>query len=112
MKQCIDKKYELIICLDMYLVDYNPIKTEQTGKFYITNHKDWGHFILVKGYKIVDGKMYLEVYDPNSSGAQNPLTKQPMGKNRYYAADQIQRATQDWWKYAIVVAPKGQKVEL
>ncbi|MFM6976106.1 MAG: hypothetical protein ACKOW2_04595 [Sphingobacteriaceae bacterium] len=112
IKKCIDRNYEVIVCLDMYYIDYNTDKTQQTGKFYTTNHKSWGHFILIKGYKMVDGKMYLEVYDPNSGGALHPVTKQPMGKNRYYAADQIKLATENWWKYAIVVAPKGQKVDL
>lgn len=112
IKNCIDRNYQVILCLDMYYVNYNTNKNQQTDKFYATPHKQWGHFILVKGYRMVDGKMYLETYDPNSGGAINPLTKQPMGKDRYYLADQVKVATEDWWKYAIVVAPQGQKIDL
>lgn len=110
IRRCIDKNYLVILCLDMYYVNFNPNPDQQSDKFYTTPNKSWGHFIVVKGYKMVDGKVYLECYDPISSGTNNFLTGQPKGKNRYYLASEIQKATEEWWNYAIVVSPKGKPV--
>lgn len=110
IKKCIDRNYVVILCLDMYQVAYNANPIQRTNKFYLTSHAGWSHFLLVKGYRIVDGTFFLEVYDPNSKGTLHELTGQPKGKDRYYAADQIERATDAWWKYAIVLAPKGEPI--
>jgi hypothetical protein len=112
VKKYIDLNYLLILCLDMHQIKYNANPIEKTNKFYQTFHSGWSHFLLVKGYRIVDGTFYLEVYDPNSYGKIHDLSHQPKGKDRYYAADQIKLATDAWWKYAIVVAPKGESVKL
>lgn len=111
VKKYIDLNYLLILCLDMHQIKYNANAIERTNKFYPTFHSGWSHFLLVKGYRIVDGNFYLEVYDSNSNGKVHELSHQPKGKDRYYAADQIQLATDAWWKYAIVVAPKGETVK-
>jgi len=105
----IDHGNTVILCLDMYYADYNSDLTQHTNKFYYTAAPAWGHFLLVKGYKKVDDKLYYEIYDPNSSNmryADNTLK----GLNRYYLNSDIQLATGNWWQYAIVVARKGQKV--
>lgn len=112
IKNAIDKNYLVILCLDMFFVKYNGNAKQQTDKFYQSVKEGTGHYILVKGYKVVDGKLYLEVYDPSSNGAKNTLTGQLKGQNRYYSADQIKTATEKWWNYAIVVADKGNKVQL
>ncbi len=111
VKKYIDLNYLLILCLDMHQIKYNANAIEKTNKFYPTFHSGWSHFLLVKGYRIVDGNFYLEVYDPNSNGRVHVLSHQPRGKDRYYSADQIELATDAWWKYAIVVAPKGETVK-
>jgi hypothetical protein len=71
-------------------------------KFYHTNEPGWGHFIVLKGFRLVDGNLFFEAYDPYSLG--NTYTDQSFkGKNRYYRAEDIDYATQVWWDYAIVV---------
>lgn len=112
IKNCIDRGYLVVLCLDMYYVSYNADNTQQTGKFYLTQDKNWGHFLVVKGYKKVDGKMYFECFDPISSGLNYFLNNEPKGKNRFYLAEELQKASEVWWNHAIVVAPKGQKVNL
>ncbi len=112
IRNCIDRDYLVILCLDMFYVNYNANSKQQTDKFYVSTKKGTGHYIVVKGYKLVDGKLYLEVYDPNSNGAKNPVSNELKGKNRYYLADQLKAATENWWNYAIVVAPKGNQVKL
>jgi hypothetical protein len=99
----------IILCLDMYYAQYNPVGTQHTNKFYETAAAGWGHFLLVKGFKTVDDKTYYEIYDPYSDHDTyaNDVLK---GKDRYYLNSDITAATDVWWKYAIVVAPKGQKV--
>ena len=111
VKKYIDLNYLLILCLDMHQIKYNANPIQKTNKFYPTFHAAWSHFLLVKGYRIVDGKFYVEVYDPNSYGENHGITHQPLGKDRYYAADQLQLATDIWWKYAIVVARRDETVK-
>ena len=92
-----------ILCLDMYYVRYQSGKPEwRKDKFYSTPDKDCGHFIVVKGYKIVDGKVWFEVYDPGSLGAKydNGTLK---GLDRYYSGEDIIQATDVWWKLMIVI---------
>lgn len=98
----------MILCLDMYYVDYRTDGEYHFNKFYITENAGWGHFIVIKGYKVVDGQIFFEAYDPysfNDRYADNSL----MGKDRYYKSTNIDRATGVWWDYAIVI-PKGNVV--
>ena len=99
----------VIICLDMYYAAYNPIATQHTNKFYQTNGTGWGHFLLIKGYKEVDSKVYYEIYDPYTNH-ESYADSSPKGKDRYYLSTTITAATNVWWPYAILVAPKGQQV--
>ncbi len=105
----IDNNNEVILCLDMYYALYNPDPTQHTNKFYVTTAPNWGHFLLVKGYKQVDGKLYYEIYDPYTDH-ETYADNTPKGKDRYYLNSTITDATNVWWKYAIVVAPKNQQV--
>lgn len=109
IKNSIDNNNELILCLDMYYAVFNPDATQHTNKFYVTNGTGWGHFLLVKGYQQVDGKLYYEIYDPYTDH-ENYLDNSPKGKDRYYLNSTITAATNVWWPYAIIVAPKGQQV--
>ncbi len=97
-----------ILCLDMYYIRA-AIKIEwKVDKFYNTNNTGWGHFIIAKGYKVVDGKSYFEIYDSNSwDKTYNDGSLK--GKNRYYRSEDIYNATSIWWNNAIVVSPKGHK---
>jgi len=109
VKQTIDDGNLMILCLDMFSVPQNPLTYQHTQKFYYTNAAGWGHFLLVKGYKKTNNSFYLEIYDPYSGGATYPTveTSQLMGKDRYYISNSIKTATNIWWPYTIIVAPKG-----
>ena len=106
LKDEIDKGNIAILCLDMFHVAaLNPEMDSEyrKNKFYATAAAGWGHFVVVKGYKEVDGIIYFEVYDSYSFGNQyTDLT--PKGKNRYYTANDLDHATQVWWDFAIVVS--------
>ena len=92
-----------ILCLDIYYVRYHTKAPEwRVDKFYSTTSPKSGHFIVVKGYKIVDGQIWFEVYDPWSLNVryQDGSLK---GRNRYYRSEDIIKATNVWWEYMIVV---------
>jgi len=102
----IDAGLLAVLCLDMYYVKENPAPAERTNRFYAANSKDWGHFILVKGYKVIDGKMWLEIHDPYSIDKKY-TNGQFKGDRRYYDPAEIKKATDVWWPYAIVVPRKN-----
>lgn len=110
VKRNIDAGNVLILCLDMYYVQFNNNINQHTQKFYETSNIGWGHFILIKGYVQTTNGMYLEAYDPYSQGMMygGDLTpNQLKGKDRYYFDYDITIATNNWWPYAIIAAPKG-----
>ena len=92
-----------ILCLDAYYIRYSQTYPEwRTDKFYVTENPEWGHFIVVKGYKIVDDIIWFEVYDPWSLNVKY-LDGSFKGRDRYYRGEDIIRATNVWWKYMIVI---------
>jgi hypothetical protein len=97
-----------LLCLDMYFVEYQSMDEYRTNKFYRTDSQEWGHFMLIKGYREVDGELYWETYDSNNwwMTYKDGTAK---GKDRYYHFAEIQEATSAWWNYAIIVSEKGMK---
>ncbi len=113
VKQIIDNGDIGVLCLDMFYVTRNISNEQHTNKFYNTDAKDWGHFLLVKGYKQVDSKFYLEINDPYSRGDKYSTPDamgQYKGKSRFYESSTIKQSTDIWWPYIIAIAPKGKKV--
>ncbi|MFA5044535.1 MAG: C39 family peptidase [Paludibacter sp.] len=98
----------IILCLDMYYIRNQGKDKWHIDKFYTASTIGWGHFIVVKGYKIVDKTVYYEVYDPYSFGKKysNGLIK---GKDRYYRSVDLNSAVLKWWAYAIVVSKTTQR---
>jgi hypothetical protein len=84
---------------------------QHTNKFYYTYNTGWGHFLLIKGYKQVDGNMFYEIYDPYSDH-QTYTDSSLKGEDRYYLNTDITAGTNVWWQFAIVLAPKGQQVSV
>jgi hypothetical protein len=108
IRTLLDDQLIVILCLDMYYIQPEMGTDRRVDKFYTANTTGWGHFIVVKGYKIVDDKFYFEVYDPYSFGkvyTDNVLK----GRNRYYKTNDIFNATSKWWNFAIVITPKNSK---
>lgn len=74
--------------------------SEHTGRFYLA---EGGHFIIVKGYVVVDGVTYFEVYDPNSwYNVYEDGT--PMGKDRYFLADEVINASKVWYDELLLIS--------
>lgn len=100
-----------ILCVDMYYVRKEKNTSFRVDRFYEAGAEGWGHFIVVKGYRKVDGKVYFEVYDPFSYDVSytNGALK---GRDRYYRSEDIFMATSKWWNYAIVVTENTKGVTL
>lgn len=109
IKQILDLEYGIILCLDMYHVTLNPEAQQKVNKFYNTGYDGWGHFIFVKGYKVVDDVLWLQA-DDSYSLDEKYEDGTYKGKNRYYLAADLKKATDRWWPYAMVVAKKGQRI--
>lgn len=97
-----------ILCLDMYYIRSQSQDKWHVDKFYSTNNTGWGHFIVIKGYKNVDNKVYYEVYDPYSFGKKYS-DGSIKGEDRYYRSEDLNNAVANWWKYAIIVSKNKSK---
>ena len=106
----LDNHQIIILCLDMNFVRSASVDSFRVDKFYPTT-PGWGHFIVLKGYKKVDGELFFEVYDPYSFGRMNN-DQTLKGLNRYYRSEDLASACLPWWNYAFVIAKKGQPLGL
>lgn len=98
----------IILCLDMYQIRRSSVDEWRIDKFYNTNSEGWGHFIVIKGYKVIDGNTLYEVYDPYSFG-DSYSDETLKGKDRHYRSEDLDRATNTWWDYAIVISKNKTK---
>ncbi|KXX67034.1 hypothetical protein [Flammeovirga sp. SJP92] len=102
----IDEGNIVILCLDMYYVQREKKSKWRVDKFYLANTTGWGHFIILKGYKKMEDKVYFEVYDPYSMNKMYDDTSYK-GKDRYYSGDDLEEASKNWWHFAIIVSPEN-----
>ena len=103
----LEKGNIIILCLDMMHIP-NPYNDEwHVDKFYRTSG-NWGHFIILKGYKLVDKELFFEVYDSDGNGAKykNNSLK---GKDRYYRFTDLDKATKNWSDFAVIVSKDSSK---
>ena len=101
----IDKGNILLIGVDLQFLKYNSSLIERVGK-------PWdamgSHYVIIKGYKEVDGKLYFEVYDPVSS-YRKYNDGQLIGKDRYYDTEELMSAIKVYYTDVIIVSPKTAK---
>jgi hypothetical protein len=110
LKRQLDNQQIIILCLDMNHVRAVAEADFRIDKFYSTT-PDWGHFIVLKGYKFVDGELFFEAYDPFSFGLMNN-DNTLKGMNRCYRYEDLAAASLTWWNYAFVIAKKGENLSL
>jgi len=92
----------VILCISTAYLTEDYTSEHRVGRFSYAS----GHFLVVKGYRIVDGNLFFEVYDPNDWHAAYADTT-PKGRNRHLAAGELANAIANWWNYLIVIAPPG-----
>ena len=103
VKAHIDAGELVIVCLSMSYISKNETGDSETrvDKYYSGT---MGHFLLIKGYKVVDGELFFECNDPWGLG----LTYEdgtPVGANRYYRAEELALSGNHNY-YAVIVQPK------
>lgn len=99
-----------ILCIDAYYLTPNLINYEYHIDFPYNVEKDFGHFIIVKGFIETNEEFFFEVYDPGSYHSFNDGSW--IGENRYYRRNDIIEATENWWGYAIIVSKQPLKSTL
>lgn len=109
LRQQIDQGNIAILCLDMYYIRNQEKNRWHVDRFYNAGNTGWGHFIIVKGYKIVDGQLFFEAYDPYGF-AQTYPDGAPKGKNRYYREAELNDSSNIWWDYAIIISRDPDKM--
>ena len=98
-----------IVNPDIYYIRDFFIHEWRIDKFYKTSSSRSGHFIIIKGYKIIDDAYLFEVYDPWSLGEKYE-NGEYKGKDRYYRAEDVMTSTRDmWWGYALIVSRPDNK---
>ncbi|MBC8053917.1 MAG: hypothetical protein H7Y13_12700 [Sphingobacteriaceae bacterium] len=106
----IDKGNLVIMLVDFAKIPFNTLGYQYTNRFYTLPDKTiptTGHWIVIKGYKRVDGNLFYETYDPYSKGEKYE-NGEPKGKNRYYYSQSISSGIngQNGWPYAFVIDKK------
>ncbi len=77
-------------------IDMNDLpKDAEIGKYYGTTSLigKWGHFLVIVGYKKINGELAYEIHDSHSE----------KGKNRYFYAKQINKAIVKYNKKLLLV---------
>lgn len=98
----LDKGNILIFNINTGDITRNQNEKERTGKFYDENT---GHFIILKGYRIVDNQTFFEVYDPyNNDRVYSDNTEK--GKDRYYLASEVIYSANNWADKYITISKK------
>lgn len=76
----------LIVNLNPQYINYNDSLESKVGRFHIVDGSTYT--VIIKGYKVVDGKTYFEIYDPFNISADY-LDSSPKGKNNYYPENEV-----------------------
>lgn len=104
LRSIIDSGQIALINNTMNYIPYTSDETLRVGRFYTF---DSGHYLIVKGYVVVDDRLYFEMYDPNNWW-MSYADGTPMGKNRYYDSESLISSILNWYPYAVVIdAPEN-----
>ena len=102
LKGLIESGNIVLLCVDIGYVSYEYEEGLRINRFY---GYDDGHFIIVKGYVEVDDRTYFEVYDSNN-WEMTYEDGSPLGKARYYDAEELMDAIYNWWGHGFVISGK------
>ena len=99
LRSIIDSGKIALINNTMNYIPYTSNENLRVGRFYTF---DSGHYLIVKGYVLVDDKLYFEMYDPNNWW-MTYADGTPMGKNRYYDSESLMASILNWYPVAVVI---------
>jgi hypothetical protein len=99
----LDQSNLVIVCIQTAYLTQNDASEQRVGKFYGWSNT---HFIVVKGYRIVDTNMFFEVYDPWDDH-QVYADGTPKSRNRHLLAKELAKAITYGWNFLVVIPPPG-----
>ena len=104
LKEIINDGNIAILGIRTYYISFQENNKWHKGRFYSSlPNEEYGHFIIVKGYKVVDGVLYYEIYDPFSS-QRSYNNGQLMGVDRYFQWNELRSAFMTFGNDMIVVS--------
>lgn len=120
LKEYIKKGYIAIVNVDMQYFTKQNDPEKRVGR--IVGSGQAYHYMLIKGYKVVDNKLYFEAYDPDSNGLKY-IDGSYKGKDRYYLGSELVTAINKYKSSFILIdgstsdnlinnTAKGQEVKL
>ena len=90
-----------ILALDAYYIRKHEGDPElRIYKYYTTYSSPVPHYIIAKGYKVVDNILWFEIYDP-AGFYERYKDGTPRGRDRYYRSDDIINAMEKLYFNAI-----------
>ena len=101
VRQLLEQNNLCIVCLNSANLSVQTAVSKEyhTHKYYSDGS---GHFLLIKGYRVVNGKTWFEIHDP--WGLDKKYSDGTYcGANRYYAGEEV--ATCIKWNFWTVVVP-------
>lgn len=101
MRQLLEQNNLCIVCFNSANLSVQTAVSKEyhTRKYYSDGS---GHFLLIKGYRVVNGKTWFEIHDP--WGLDKKYSDGTYcGANHYYAGEEV--ATCIKWNIWTVVVP-------
>jgi hypothetical protein len=115
VKTAIDNGHICILALDMYYIRKVELTNTKGVEWRIDRFYDAsissGHYIIVKGYKIVDDITWFEVYD-SAGGWICYKDGTPCGRDRYYRSTEVINAAYHWaaeYAVGLLIVKQGEK---
>lgn len=99
MKKELDNGNILVAYIDPEKISYQENVEAVVGRF---TKETIPHYIVVKGYVVVDGKLFFQVYDPYNEGKTN-IYGEFMGKDRYYEEQEVMQAIKATWDKTVII---------
>ena len=104
IKDKIDNNQIVVICLSLAKITQDNSNDPECRVNLYYNSTN-GHFLVIKGYKVVDGKNYFEIHDPWGLDLKY-ADGTYKGENRYYRSDDLYAASISHNKKLVVVSLK------
>lgn len=89
----IDEGQIVLVNIEAGVITQNMNRMQRTGRPYSYGS---GHFAIIKGYAVVDGTLWYQVYDPNSL-RERRADGTLVGKDQFYLASEVETSVLGWW---------------
>jgi len=99
IKKQIDNENIVIAYIDPKYIPYESNEESHVNRFKIEEKK---HYIIIKGYIVVDDKLYYEVYDPYNFGSMYKNDK-AKGKDRFYYQEGLINSIKNTWNNIVII---------